>query len=106
MPLGIFGVFLKVNSCDAHYAVCFPPISRKFNTQPIKRAGRKSVRFFCIKHRKPIALMIISRSGKHRFAGRKAAARKEESSKTHKESGNSPCEIPSYIIGLEAQPQY
>lgn len=50
--------------------------------------------------------MIISRSGKHRYAGRKAAARKEESSKTHKESGNSPCEIPSYIIGLEAQPQY
>ena len=52
------------------------------------------------------AKLIISQSGKHRFAGRKAAARKEESSKTHKESGNSPCEIPSYIIGLEAQPQY
>ena len=51
-------------------------------------------------------ILIISRSGKHRYAGRKAAARKEESSKTHKESGNSPCEIPSYIIGLEAQPQY
>ena len=50
--------------------------------------------------------LIISQSGKHRFAGRKAAARKKESSKTHKESGNSPCENSSYIIGLEAQPQY
>ena len=50
--------------------------------------------------------MIISQSGKRGFSGRKAAARNEESSKKHKERGNAPCKNSSYIIGLEAQPQY
>ena len=29
MTLGIFGVFLKVNSCDAHYKVCLCPYFKK-----------------------------------------------------------------------------
>ena len=53
----------------------------------------------------PISPLIISRSGKHRFARRKAPAHDEESSKTRKESTNSPIEITSCIIELEAQPQ-
>ena len=42
--------------------------------------------------------MIISRSGKHRDALRKATAHGEESSKTGKESGNSPKESTSFIM--------
>ena len=42
--------------------------------------------------------LIISRSGKHRDALRKATAHGEESSKTGKESGNSPKESTSFIM--------
>ena len=34
------------NPCSIFFEPCFPLFSRNFNTQPIKRTGRKSVCFF------------------------------------------------------------